>query len=102
MSEAEVIKVHRLKEPVEIHNKDGEIIDTITELRFRKPRGAHFKAMDKVQGEVAKSFVLAAAMCGVPPSTMDRLSGEDVLDVLEIVDGFFGGRLKTGATSSET
>lgn len=99
---SEVVKTHPLKEPIDIRNKDGELVETITELKLRKPKGKILKALDRAEGEVGKTLALIAAMAGLPPSTMDELGPQDFVDLGEVIEkDFFGGRLPTGRTSSE-
>lgn len=102
MSQNQIVKEYPLKEPIEIVNKDGDTVETITVLKLRKPKGKILKQMDKVQGEVAKALALIAAMAGVPPSTMDELGPEDFNELAGFIDGFFPGLRRTGQTSSET
>lgn len=98
----QIVKTYPLKESIDIRNKDGEIVETITELKLRKPKGKILKAMDKAQGDVGKSLALIAAMAGLPPSTMDELGPSDFAELGEFIAGFFPGLLPTGRTSSET
>lgn len=94
---------HTLKYPIEIKaDKSDKIIETITVIELRRPKGKQLKVMDKVQGENAKTLALIAACSGLPLSTLDEIDGEDFADLAEIVEVFFGKRQKTGATSSET
>lgn len=95
--------VRKLKHPIEIRAKEtGEIVETITELTFTRPKGKHLKAMDRAEGETGKTLALLAAITGHPPSVMDQLDGEDLASFEELIEGFFGGRRPTGATSSGT
>lgn len=95
--------VYELKHPIEVKAKDGdEVVEKITSLTLKRPKGKHLKAMDKAQGENAKVLALIAACSGQPPSVTDELDAEDFAGLAEIVESFFGGRLPTGATFSET
>lgn len=92
---------YELKHPIEIKaEKSDKVIDTLTVLELRRPKGKHLKAMDKVLGENAKTLALIAVCAGVPVSSFDELDAEDFVALGEIVEVFFGKRQPTGATSS--
>ncbi len=93
-------QTYKLKHPIELRNTEGQVIDTITDLTLVRPKGKHLKAMDKAQGEVGQTLALIGAVANQPPTVMDLLDGEDFADLGEIVEGFFGGRRRTGKTSS--
>ena len=94
---------YELKHPIEIKaERSDKVIDTITTLDLKRIQGRHLKAMDKVQGENAKTLALIASCSGLPLSTLDEIDGEDFAELAEIVAGFLGKRQPTGATSSET
>lgn len=92
--------VYALKHPIDIRNKEGEAIETITSLTLVRPKGRQLKAMDRAEGEVGKTIALVCAIAGLPPSAGDLLDGEDIADLGEILAGFFGGRRPTGGTFS--
>ncbi len=94
--------VYELKHPVELRGKDGALLEKITSLSLKRPKGKHLKATDRVQGEAAKTLALIAAVAEIPPSTADELDGEDVAALGEMVEGFLGARRATGATFSAT
>ncbi len=97
------MQTYKLKHPIELRDKEsGEVIETITQLTIQRPKGKHLKAMDKAQGDVARTLALIGAVANQPPSVMDLLDGEDFAGMSEIVEDFFGGRRPTGGTSSET
>lgn len=99
MSETENV-THTLKYPIVLRNKDtGEEVETITTLTLVMPLGKHLKAMDRADGEVGKTLALLAAISNHPPAVMDLLSSEDLVDLGEVIAGFFGGRQPTGAAS---
>lgn len=96
--------IYKLKHPIKIRDKSGEVKETITELTL-VPRalGKHLKAMDRAEGENGKTIALICAVTDQSPSVGDLIDAEDVIDLGEIVVArFFGGRLPTGAMSSGT
>lgn len=95
--------VYHLKHPIEVRSAEsGEVIENLTALALKRPKGKQLKAMDKAEGEVGKILALIAACSGQPPKIMDELDAEDFTALGVIVEGFFGGRLPTGATFSAT
>ncbi len=95
--------IYKLKYPIEIRDKEsGAVIDTITTLTLTRPKGKHLKAMDRAEGDVARTLALVGAVSGQPPAVMDLLDSADFAGLTEIVEDFFGGRRPTGATSTET
>lgn len=94
--------VYQLKHPIEIRSKDGNtVVETITEVKLNRPKGKHLKATDKVTGEAAKTLALIAACGNIPASMVDEMDGEDVTELGEVLEGFFGRSRGTGQTSSE-
>lgn len=95
--------VYPLKYPVEIKSAEtGEVVEKITELKLRRPKGKQLKVIDTATGEVGKTLALIAACSGQTLKIADELDGEDIVELGVIVEGFFGGRLPTGATFSAT
>lgn len=94
---------YKLKHPIELRDKEsGAVTETIADIVLTRPKGKHLKAMDKVQGDVAQTLALIAAVANQPPTVMDLLDAEDFAELGEIVSGFFGGRRPTGKTSTAT
>ncbi len=96
---------HKLKYPIEIRDKEtGEVKETIAEVTFvPRAKGKHLKAMDKAVGDNAKLLALIGAVTNQPPSVIEMMDAEDVIDLGEVVTvRFFGGRLPIGETSTET
>lgn len=87
MSEREPI-IFKLKYPIERRNKDGELVETITEFTIRKPRGKVFKAVDGAAGEGSATLAMLAGLAGVPKSVMDEIDLEDMADFMEVCDPF--------------
>ncbi|HEY9105220.1 MAG TPA: phage tail assembly protein [Roseateles sp.] len=85
-------EVYTLAVPVELHNRSGEVTDRITELTFKRLKGADARkvlnAKDKGTGEFIAALVCASA--GIPPSTFDQLDAADVFKAGEIAADFFG------------
>ena len=90
--------VHPLKHPIEIKAASGQVMETITELRLRRPKGKHLKATDAAKGEVGKTLALIVAIAGIPASAADEIDGEDLAAIGEVMGNFFGVSLTTGGT----
>lgn len=73
-----------LAKPIEVAG------ETITEVTVREPVFGDLMAMDAVSGEVAKLQHLVAKVCEVPPSTVAKMSPNDVATVTRKVLPFFG------------
>lgn len=74
-----------LSEPLTyvVSKLDGE--RTIEKLPLRKKiKGKHLKAMDKAEGEMAKSMALLAAISGTPQHAVEEMDGRDVVLCLEV------------------
>lgn len=91
---------HTLKHPVELKNKEGDVIETITELQLKRFKGADIRAIGnaKSKGEGEMMAVMISRSASIPPSTFDQLDGEDVTEVGVLVAGFIGGALQIGVT----
>lgn len=100
---SEAAVVYELKHPIVIRAKESdEVLETLKTLKLARPKGKHLKKMDSAEGEVGKTLALIAALASVPPSHLNDLDGEDFAALGEIIQRFFGGRLQTLMTSSET
>ena len=76
------MKTIYLVEPINIGGNE------ITELKIRKPKGKDFKRLPieiKTMGDIMD---WAARLADEPPSTFDELSGEDVMQIMEVVSDF--------------
>ncbi len=94
---------HTLNFPIEIRNKEtGEVIETIRELKIQRFKGKHLKAADKAIGDSAKTLALIAAAAGIPVAYLDEMDVEDLSNLSEVLESFFGKPLPlaTGRTSS--
>lgn len=78
--------------PVDLKTKSGEVLERITELTFRRLKGADARkvmnAKDKGTGEFVTALVCASA--GIPPSTFDQLDAADIFKAGELASDFFG------------
>lgn len=89
--------VYTLKYPVELKSREGSVVETVTELTFKRLNGGDARkalnAKDKGMGEMV--MVLVCASAGIPPSTFDKLDAEDVFKAQDIASDFFGLSLPT-------
>lgn len=93
---AVVERVLTLKHPVEIKNTEGTVLETITELRFKRLKGKQMRVVDAAKGEMGMTLALMSASAGVPPSTVDLMDGEDIAAAGEIISDFLGQSPPTG------
>jgi len=92
MSEApKIVKTITLKHPFNVGSEQ------ITEIKFRRPKGKDLRLLPP---EPATSDILdlAARIGGVPPSTIDEMDAEDVMEIVGVVQDFLPNSQKTGAT----
>jgi hypothetical protein len=89
--------VYPLKHPLEVRDAKGNLTETIAELRLRRLKGRDMRVLDKAAGGGSMTLALLSASAELPPSTVDQLDAEDVTAAGEIVAGFLGGSLPTGA-----
>jgi hypothetical protein len=89
---------YTLQYPVEIKNRDGEVIKSITAVPLNRLSGADVRAVanasDKGKGEA--TAVLICRCCGLAPSEFDVLDAADVSALGELASGFLGGSPATG------
>lgn len=85
--------------PVELKNKAGDVLETITELQLKRFNGADMKAIAnaKAKGEGEMMAVMLCRSASIPPSTFDQLDGEDITAAGEIAAGFIGRVQTTGS-----
>lgn len=90
---------HPLKHPVELKDKDGNVVQRIDSLELRRFKGADVAAIGNANAKGAGEAlrVMVCRMAGIPPSTFDQLDGQDVTELGEVAAGFLGGALPTGA-----
>lgn len=97
--------VHTLKHPIEIKTKDSEkIIETITEVTLRRPKGKHLRRLDKFKGDATQTLALIGELTELPATALDEMDGEDIMILGEMIEGFFAKspRPETGGTSLGT
>ena len=61
--------------------------ETITELRFRRPKGADLLGLSATPG-FGELMDVGASICARPPSTIHMLDGFDARLVVQVVDHF--------------
>ena len=92
-------KPYTLLYPIELKNKEGQVIETITELQLKRFNGADMRAIAnaKAKGEGEMLAVMVSRSACIPPSTFDLLDGEDITAAGEIAAGFIGRVQTTGS-----
>jgi Phage tail assembly chaperone proteins, E, or 41 or 14 len=81
---------HTLKYPFE---HQGQPYDT---LKIRRPKGRDFKALDRVNGEMARVAHLISNLCEISPEAVEEIDGEDFVSLSQIVGALMDG---TGGTA---
>ena len=89
--------VYTLQHPLALRDTSGAVVETITTLQQRRLKGRDMRALDAAKGGGSIVLALLAASAGLPPSTVDQLDAADVTAAGEVVAGFLGGSLPTGA-----
>ena len=83
---------YALKHPVELRNKEGQVLETVRELTLKRIQGAATRrvlnAQAKGPGDFA--FALICESAGIPPSTFDKLDAEDIMELTSLAAPFFG------------
>lgn len=82
----------KLDYPIEV---DGIQTDT---LHLRRPKVRDIKLMDAHKGEVDKSIHFLAALCSVPPSSIEDLDTADFERLSKKVEGFTASAGGTSAS----
>lgn len=86
----------KLRNPIQVGT--GE---PIVELVVRPLTGKDMRKLPQ-GSEVDISLALAGRLSGQPDHVIDRLEGDDLIEVLEVVGGFTQRSPKTGNAPSET
>lgn len=90
--------VFELEFPVEMRNKAGDLIQTVTSVQLKKLRGfdlvAIANASSRGQGDAVREMV--SRMAGVPPTTFDLLDARDIAKLATIAANFIGSAPATG------
>lgn len=91
--------VFPLDYPVELRNKAGDVIETVTSVQLKKLRGfdlvAVANASSRGQGDAVREMVSRVA--GIPPTTFDLLDARDISKLASIAANFTGSAPATGA-----
>lgn len=88
-------RVVKLKAPIEFGSQ------RIEELTFRPVVGKDLRSLRISAGlEIDAMLVLAGRLCGQPDPVIDKLSGDDLEEVLAIAADFMPGSRRTGGTPS--
>ena len=74
----------------------------IEELTFRTPAGKDFRRLPPDGSSMDVTLILAGRLSGQPDAVIDKLSGDDLWEVMTIVGGFMPGGPATGSTSSQS
>lgn len=83
----------KLKTPIQFGSQ------LIEELSFRAPTGKDFRRLPIVSGlELDTVLVLAGRISGQPDAVIDKLTGDDLEEVISLVSGFMPGSQQTGKT----
>lgn len=84
--------VVKLKYPFKFGDRD------IDEVTLQRLKGKHIK---KLSGHptMADLLDLASKSAGEPPAVFEEMDAEDVSAVTEVIGGFLGASLPTGANS---
>lgn len=88
--------VLELSRPIEAHG------ETIHQITIREPAVKDLKAMDAVDGDIAKGVVLLAQVARIPPSSVEAMLATDFTRASEALADFLTAPPPTGGTSSET
>lgn len=84
--------VYALKHPIELRNKDGQVIEEVVELTLKRMNGAAVVRVMNAQAKGPGDFIAALIRetAGIPPSTFERLDAADVMAMVELATPFFG------------
>jgi hypothetical protein len=63
---------------------------TLSKLTLRRPKAGDFRALKGVDRPFAMIIDLAAVLSDQTPAILDRLDGEDMPKLVEVVGGFLG------------
>jgi hypothetical protein len=88
-------------EPVIIQLKHPIVVgsETIASLSFRPLKAKDLRRL-KAKEPMAQTLELAGYLSGKPASVIDELMGEDLLEVIDVVGGFFDRSQETGGEPS--
>ncbi len=85
----------KLRQPIEFGK------ETIDEIVLRPPVGKDFRDLPMRDGYLLDTLlVMAERLSGRPSSVIDRLGGDDLMEVLDVAGGFMPGGATTGRSGS--
>lgn len=84
-----------LSEMIEIRRKGSRESESVRSLTFRRPRGKDWLIMDSHEGEIAKSYALAAALADITFKTLTEMDGDDAMLCVKVA-GAMGKGSQTG------
>jgi hypothetical protein len=93
MSDPVVIK---LKSPITFGSR------TVEQLTIRAPKAKDLRRVNQSASPMQTSLDMASWLTGELKEVIDELEGDDLRDVLKVVDDFFTRLRGTGPTSSES
>ena len=92
--------------PVKVKLKDpipwgkGNLIE---EIEIRPPSAKDFRKLPMIDGlEMDTTLLLAERLSGLPAEAIDKLTGDDLAEVVAVVTGFMPRFRATGSASSGT
>jgi len=97
MSKVKVEYTIELTEPV--RDARGEETTTLT---FRKMRVGDMRVFDDTKGEADSMIRLVAALCNLPPSSVDKIALDDWPGIMDRVNGFLAPLVAAKATKVST
>lgn len=95
---------YRLREPVELRNVQGAVVETVEVLKFQgRVKAAHFKGLPIAKDLTVDQYLtIAGRMTGQSDRVMAELGFADMTAVLDLVAGFLSSGLQTGQTPSQS
>jgi energy-converting hydrogenase Eha subunit H len=61
--------------------------ETITKVRFSRPRAKIYRQMAAAKDEAGRVFALVASVCGITPVAVEEMDLTDFTEVLTLVGG---------------
>lgn len=90
-----------LKHPFRVKYQRGDKVreEEVKELRFRRPAGGDFIAIEGIKGgDVRTAAELICRLIGKPLAFFNRIDGYDLAGCGEVLEGFFPKPRKTSKT----
>lgn len=73
---------------------------TVTQLTLRAPKGKDLRRIKDSTSSLEDALDMAGWLSGEIKEVIDELEGDDLKEVIKVVNGFFAKLQGTGATSS--